>query len=284
VNDRHDTPVDLVPVTSFPSDDGQTGTLELIRAVETLEPAFDAWLEFRETHLRRLAQLVAEERQLDEQGELLMGAARRTQEGTEALMVNPLMARARAQLAAARAHELASHAQINAQIRATLIERVAGRAERSPPLVTLMVRALPGERRILHLARPSGDDAVLLLYAFTQRIPSRYGSLFDDSTDDSLVAPSTLYAEEGCTDTRSTAATLAGMLLPLTGVWPVKGAIPVLEAPMMRWVTRGAVLEAEIADGETWRNLLTRDEAEVITARLLNAKLAGAIDFELGRG
>ncbi len=284
MNDRHDTPVDLVPVTPFPQDGGQPGTLELIRAVEALEPAFDAWVEFREAHLRRLAQLAAEERQLDEQGELLMGAARRTQEGTEALMVNPLMARARAQLAAARERAVQDFATTNAQIRATLIDRVKSRAQRAPPLVTLMVRSLPSERRILHLARPSGDDAVLLAWAFSGRIPSRYGALFDDSTDDPMAPPSTLYAEEGVTEQRASPGALISTLAALPDVWPVKGLLPVLEAPAMRWLTRGAVLEAEVADGEGWRNLLTREEAEVITSRLLKAKLAGAIDFELGRG
>jgi hypothetical protein len=51
----------------------------------------------------------------------------------------------------------------------------------------------------------------------------------------------------------------------------------------MRWVARGVVLEAEVQDGEVFRNQLTRDEAERITGLLLANKLAGKLELELVR-
>jgi hypothetical protein len=148
-----------------------------------------------------------------------------------------------------------------------------------------MVRTLPGDRRILHLRRPSPDDAVLLLFAMTGRCPTRYGFLFDDSTDDVLLAPPALYAEEGVVHVRPRPAELVAELEPRAAFWPVKGALLVVRPGLtVRWLSRGAVLEAEVADGDAFRNLLSREEAEQITGVLLSLKLAGALGLELVRG
>jgi hypothetical protein len=73
-------------------------------------------------------------------------------------------------------------------------------------------------------------------------------------------------------------------------VWPIKAMIPLWvqsgdgSQVLCRWLERGAVMEAEVADGEAFRNLLTRDEAERITGALLALKLDGKLDLELVRG
>ncbi len=288
MSERRDTPVDVPAVLSrrVPIDD----QLEVIRSVDALEPAFEAWAEFRAAHALRLQALLGEERQLDEQGALLLGAARRTGPGTEGLAVTPLLAKAREALEVSRRAVVERFAAASAEIISVLRERVERHAHAAPPLVTLMVRVLPGDERILHLARPKGDDAVLLLHAIAARIPTRYGFLFDDSTDDSNLPPPALYGAEdlGAPElqllTRPSPAELREVLERLTEVWPVKGMLPVLAPSLVRWLSRGAVLEAEIADGQGFRNRLTRDEAEEITARLLSLKLEGKIEFELGRG
>jgi hypothetical protein len=171
------------------------------------------------------------------------------------------------------------------EVRAELRRRVSARAKVTPPRVELMVRTLPGDRRILHLRRPSPDDAVLLLFAMSGRCPTRYGFLFDDSTDDALLAPPSLYADDGVVQARPKPSELVTALSPRTDFWPLKGALLLLRPGLtMRWLCRGAVLEAEVADADAFRNLLTREEAEQLTGVLLSLKLAGALELELVRG
>jgi hypothetical protein len=52
----------------------------------------------------------------------------------------------------------------------------------------------------------------------------------------------------------------------------------------VRWLERGAVLEAEVADGDGFRNQLTTKEAEQLTGALLSLKLEGKVELELVRG
>jgi len=53
---------------------------------------------------------------------------------------------------------------------------------------------------------------------------------------------------------------------------------------LVRWLERGAVMEAEVADGDGFRNMLTVHEAEQLTGALLSLKLDGRIELELVRG
>ena len=66
---------------------------------------------------------------------------------------------------------------------------------------------------------------------------------------------------------------------------PVKGMIPLAlpDGGWMRWVSRGAVLEAELLDGAAFRNVLSAAEAERVTGLLLAHRLAGRIELELVR-
>ena len=68
-------------------------------------------------------------------------------------------------------------------------------------------------------------------------------------------------------------------------MWPVKGMLPLTlpDGSWLRWLTRGPVLEAEVQDGEGFRNLLTQQEAERVTGLLLSHKLAGKLELELVR-
>ena len=51
----------------------------------------------------------------------------------------------------------------------------------------------------------------------------------------------------------------------------------------VRWVSRGAVLEAELLDGEAGRNVLSAEEAEQITGALLALQLSGKLVLQLVR-
>jgi len=280
--------------------------VSLARSVESLETAYDAWLELRSAHAQLRARFAQERTRLEDQGQLLLGALRAAQPpaGTGDELVRPGDAAAyqvelEAKLAAARAALEAQIAEADASLRGALDElqatvraRVEHRAKLVKPRLRLMLRTLPGERRILHAQRPGGDEAVVLLFVLSGRVPSRYGYLFDDSTDDVQRAPPTLYADEGVTAdaTRPGVPELRAILERAPAVWPVKATLPMALPPvggattLVRWLSRGPVIEAEIEDGATFRNVLSRTEAERITGALLALKLEGRLELELVAG
>lgn len=315
---RHDTPKDVPALTEAPRGDGVGGLIEAAelgpdpsvlgpqalmraRSVETLEVAYSAWGELQQAHQAARRNWDEERRRLSEQGALLLGAVKAAgaTPGTgdaELAKVNSLdefLKDAKDKLAAAeqQLEERAREADKRfvtelAALRDELRGRVARQAATVRPVFKLAVRVLAGERRILHAHRLGADESVIALYALTGRIPSRYDFLFDDSTDDALAAPSTLYAEEGVTDVRPSPGGLAVALAARADVWPVKAILPMTlpDGSWLRWISRGAVLEAEIRDGDTFRNVLTHEEAERITGLLLAQKLAGKLELELVRG
>ncbi|MCU0702330.1 MAG: hypothetical protein MUC96_38025 [Myxococcaceae bacterium] len=255
-----DTPVDTPAVTRRappliepPVLVAPTSVSALSNAPETIEAAYDAWDALRAELAALRATSTAERVRLEEQGALLLGAVKAASSpaaGPAGLVktsqLEQLADEARrgweASKAALEARASAAEAEIAKaidELTAELRRRVEAQATLAPPSLELMVRTLPGDRRILHLRRPAPDDAVLLLFAMSGRCPTRYGFLFDDSTDDGVT---------------------------------------------LRWLSRGAVLEAEVADGDGFRNLLSREEAEQLTGALLSLKLAGAIELELVRG
>ena len=191
------------------------------------------------------------------------------------------LAAAKAGLARALAEDEARVGEALLAIRGVLRERVARFLTRLRPRLLLMPRPM-GQRRIIHLARVSRDDSVLLLFLFTGSIPSRYDFLFDDSTEDARLAPPSVYPEEGLS-ARPTAETLRALLLARRDVLPVKGQLPLLlpSGALFRFLQRGPVLEAEVADGEGFRNLLLAEEAEQLAGHLLRLKLEGQVELEL---
>jgi hypothetical protein len=312
------SPASASVLVATPGDDpgaSAAQALTLARALETIEAAYAAWDELRAARALSRQHFRDERRRLDEQGELLVGAvraaalgggARPPPEGMAPDAVVPaddpaiarLLADSRERLDGAKARltrdeEASSTALDRAEreVRALAHDRVEARTLRSPPRVRLLPRSLGERTRILHLERPSSDDAVCLFFALSGRIPSRYAAPFDDAVDDVLAAAPLVYAEEGVgeADVRPTPARLHELLQGLPEVWPVKGALvhvlaDVAPPRLARWVTRGPVLEAELEDGAGFRNVLSREEAERITGALLALQLAGRLTIELGRG
>lgn len=272
-----------------------TGESALARArsVETIEAAYAAWDELRLAARAVEKQWAGERQRLEEQGRLLLGAAKIAL-GAPAAEGDAGLAKNNAFIADAQAKLDAASAAIDAgkkssadyfsakltELRAITRERVARFSSSQPPVVSLAVRALAGGKKILHLRRLTEDESVKLLFVLTGRIPSRYGYLLDDSSDDLNAAPPTLYADEGVTDVRANVE-----LSSLTEVWPLKGALraQLPDGRWLRWVSRGAVLEAELLEGETGRNVLTAEEAEQLTGALLALQLSGKLELQLVR-
>lgn len=266
------------------------------RSVETLEALYLAWTELSATWASAKKRWAEEEKRLVTQGELLLGAMRAASSaapaGDAALAnVNGMAVEAEKRLLEVRTQFAEQIAQANTtfsreleRLRSELIEHVRRRALVSRPVFKLAVRLVGGDRRILHLARLSDDDAIVALFSLTGRVPSRHGYLADDSLDELGAASAPFYADDGVSEVRPPVAELGALLAARTQMWPVKGHLPMQwGARWLRWVARGAVLEAELEDQGSFRNVLTREEAEQITGVLLTHKLAGKIELELVR-
>ena len=294
---RHDTPVDEVSVV-----DAAQLALARLRRLETIDSAYEAWAQLLIDRRARVAHFAAEYRRIDDQGSLVLGAVRTASsvahtavlEGPESgleLFLTDSRAKLealRGALVATEAAERASFDQAVIEISRALHTRVAQRAKVLKPVLRVMVRAMPDGQRILHAERVSIDDSIALFFVLTGgRIPSRYEYLFDDSTDDPTAVPPWAYPDEGVVDTRPQPAALASLLELRPEVWPVKGMIPLWlpgERRMARWLQRGAVMEAEVADGAGFRNLLGADEAERLLGLMLSLKMAGTLELELSQG
>lgn len=275
--------------------------LSRARSVETLEVAYAAWAELQEAHRAAKKRWAQERQRLNEQGTLLLGAVKAagvSPEPSDAGLAktSPLddflgdakQKWAAAQLELEEQARTAEQAFISelAKLRAALRDRIGRQAAAVPPVFKLMIRVLAGDRRILHAHRLGADESVIALFALTGRIPSRYGFLFDDSTDDALSAPPMLYPDEEVSELRPGTGALAVLLQERPEVWPVKAMLPMTlpDGTWLRFISRGAVLEAEVQDGEGFRNVLSHGEAERITGLLLSHKLAGRVELELVRG
>lgn len=311
---RRDTPVDmpLVPHATAPRPLGPPASsaggsvLERLAMSQGIEAGYEVWQELREHHRAALARLADERRKLEHQGEFVLGAVRAVrdggaQPGSEALTVtggglDAFLSDASQQLEAAK-RELEAAAQASnekwqtsfEQVRQDVLGRVTRTLKLAPPKLRLRLRALSADQRILHVDRPGPDESVLLCLLFTGKLPSRYGYLFDDSTDDLRTAPPQLYPDEGVAPdaVRPDPDALTALLKGPHPVLPVKGLLPFEVVTLSgvsltaRLVERGPVMEAEVADLLAFRNVLTRDEAERIAGYLLKLKLEGKLQLEL---
>lgn len=305
---RRDTPQDMPAVVA--PQEGQEGpgaVLARVRALETLETAYEAWLALKLEHAATRQRFQEEHARLDQQGSFLVGAVRAAglepKPGAQPGLVpagadgflheaEGRMARAREGLARQEADAEARYQEAFTEIRAILTDRIRRYLEGSRPSLQLLLRKVGATRSILHLARVGGDEAVLLCFLFTGRIPSRYGFLFDDSTEDVSLPPPQLYPDEGVVpeEVRPTAAGLEarlgapGQVLPIKGFLPVFVARPTGGEDFFRLLQRGPVMEVEVADGATFRNILAREEAERFAGHLLRLKLEGKIELEIEAG
>jgi hypothetical protein len=290
-----------------PAVEGASDALARLRSLETLETAYEAWLELKQEHGAARLRFKEERERLDQQGSFLVGAVRAAgvepKPGAEAGIMpagaesflrgaEARLSQAREELAQKEADSEASYQKAFEEIRATIADRVRRYLEASRPRLQLLLRKVGTTRSILHVARVGSDEAVLLCFLFTGRIPSRYGFLVDDSTEDVSLQPAPLYPDEGVDprDIRPDATALEarlgapGQVLPLKGFVPVFVPRPAGGADFFRMLQRGPVLEVEVADGSTFRNILSREESERFAGHLLRLKLEEKIELEIEAG
>ncbi|HEX8824399.1 MAG TPA: hypothetical protein VF794_31040 [Archangium sp.] len=291
------------------------GALARLRGVETLESAYDAWLELRLAHGATRLRFQEERERLEQQGSFLVGAVRAagqsraaptepTPAAESALVAAdaPMRAflrqaeekltRAREALAKDEAEGEALFQAAFEELRTTIQDRVVRHLAAAPPRLRLLLRKVGAARAILHVERVSGDTPVLLLYLFTGRIPSRHGFLFDDSTEDVSLPPAPLYAEEGVAagEVRPEAPALVARVRAPGQVLPVKGFLPVFVPrpeggeDFFRLLQRGPVMEVEVAEGPGFRSVLAREESERFAGHLLRLKLEGRLELEVEAG
>ena len=287
--------------------EGTSAALARLRSLETLETAYEAWLELKQEHGASRLRFKEERERLDQQGSFLVGAVRAAgvepkpgaepglmPAGAETFLrgAEARLSQAREELARREADSEASYQKAFEEIRATIADRVRRYLEASRPRLQLLLRKVGATRSILHVARVGGDEAVLLCFLFTGRIPSRYGFLVDDSTEDVALPPAPLYPDEGVDphglrpDATALEARLGapGQVLPLKGFLPVFIPRPAGGEDFFRMLQRGPVLEVEVADGATFRNILSREEAERFAGNLLRLKLEEKIELEIEAG
>ncbi len=307
---RRDTPVDM-PLTavSFDPYGAAKHALARVRRIETIQGAYDAWLELRLEHSGTVSSLAAERKQLEQQGEFLVGAVRaardlgkaptleeavalaRTESGVDAYLLETAgrLEGAKIQLEArSRAVEDAFGTAF-AEIREELRCRIRRTLSHVKPTLRLMIRALGPQSRILHVARLRPDEAVLLAWVLLEKLPSRYEFLFDDSTDDASLPTPTLYAEEGVSSRfiRPTIDQVRSLIRSNQEVLPIKSVVPFFlpctdgSSQLVRLVERGPVMEVEIGDTEAFRNILSRDEAERVAGYFLRLKLEQRVEIDL---
>ncbi|MBJ6765720.1 hypothetical protein JGU66_33615 [Myxococcaceae bacterium JPH2] len=289
---------------------GPDEALARLRGLETLEAAYEAWSDLRR-HQAAARQRFREERErLSHQGDFLLGAVRAAglmvPEGAAPALVpsatsdaqgfmrdaEARLGKTRDALAEREADSEARYSEAMKEIRATLLDRVQRYVTVSRPGLTLVLRRVGAERAILHVSRVAADASVLLCYQLTGRLPTRYGFLADDSTEDVALAPAPLYPDEDvpADAVRPGARALVermrapGVALPLKGFLPV--FVPRADGgeDFFRLLQRGPVLEVELADGDAFRHVLARDEAERFAGHLLRLKLEGRIGLDIEAG
>lgn len=309
---RHDTPVDVPDALAAMSFDPQAAAdqaLARVRRIETIQGAYEAWLDLRLEHSGTVSKLADERKQLDQQGEFLVGAVRAARDLSQTPSVEEALALAkrgtgldaylletagRLEAAKAQLHERsraveAAFGKAFDEIRGELRARVQRTLKHVKPKLRLMIRSLGPESRILHVARLQPDEAVLLAWVLLGKLPSRYDFLFDDSTDNPNLPTPTLYAEEGVSSgfVRPTVEQVQALMLSELPVIPIKSVVPFFlprsdgASQVIRLVERGPVMEVEVADSAAFRNVLSRDEAERVAGYLLRLKLEQRIDIEL---
>ncbi|WP_338023617.1 hypothetical protein [Archangium primigenium] len=302
---RRDTPRDMPRAPA-----AEERVLSRPQGLETLEAAYEAWLEARKAHAAERQRFAREYARLEQQGAFLVGSVRSATEGVEpgpALPADAALAtgeaplhdflrQAEQQLARTREalarEEAESEARDQARLTAlrdTVRERVRRHLAASPPRLRLLLRKVSATRAVLHVERVGGDVPVLLLYLFTGCVPSRHDFLLDDSTEDVALPPAPLYAEEGVApeERRPSARALLARVRAPGEVLPVKGFLPVFVPrpgggeDFFRLLQRGPVMEVEVAEDDAFRGVLTREESERFAGHLLRLKLRGQLALEV---
>ena len=168
-----------------------------------------------------------------------------------------------------------------------IVERLRRQAVGQKPRLRMTLQSLPQGRSILQLERLVGDAPAQLFYLFTGLIPTHHGFFEDESTDTSAKGPTCIYPGEGISEEqlRLGPAALLEALGKFKVAFPIKACLPFpVGSGLWRLVPRGAVVEVECGEGDSYRNILTSAEAELAAGTLLRWKLEGMLELELKAG
>lgn len=173
---------------------------------------------------------------------------------------------------------------------AAVVERAEAYGAHHVPRVEVTVHRLAGGRRIVHLARPGRDDAVILATLLAGRPPRRHDFLEDDAVD-AVDGPVHLAVRtggvdpgkvtEGGADAEDALADASvHRLLPIRAHLPVR--LPKVDWPRLRLMARGPVLELEAReDGADYAPAVTESDAELFTGFLVSLRVRGRLEVEV---
>jgi hypothetical protein len=276
--------------------------------LQELSRLYQRWDEVRARHAEALARAASDEKSLRSDGSFLVGALKQatwaraevqgSSGGSAGLQAagesfhreaSLRLKEAEGALSARLAEREEAFAAESSALQEEILKALSERVQRSPPRIVLSHHPVGESRSIMHAPRVSADEAIALAFVLAQKVPSRHAFLEDDSVEDATLAPASLYPDEGVTaaEVRPSLGRLKELLRSASAVLPIRGFIPVwLTAPevLFRWVQRGPVLEAEVEEGEGFRHLLSREEAERFAGELLRLKLLGKLNLEIRLG
>jgi hypothetical protein len=278
---RRDTPVDLKRSVDIGFLSTGRNMLTQLAAhfdsSEDLQFGFESWEALRTLALRQRAAVAEESKRISFEEEMLAGALKKIGTVGAASDSAALLKRESAEFE----NEIQT---LSSRIKEDLYQRVQKRCELLKVKLTLYVRDIGSNATMLHLGKLSEEEALIAMFLFSEKIPSRYGAHLDDSVDSVLLPEANVFVEESVDVSRMEPLALISLLNSDAKVIPMKGSIPMkVGTQWIRWVSRGPILEAEFIELHGYRNTMTRDEAEEVLGQFIQLKLSGKIELELGR-
>ena len=194
---------------------------------------------------------------------------------------------ARTALAArAEAEERFFESELEA-LRARIAARVEAVLEHHRPRVEAMLRPVGRDRALVHLAQPSRDDAVLLCFLLSGKLPTRYEAFFDDTVDDLALSPAPFFGEEGVPARPASLDEEDAICVdPERRFVPLKAMIafrlPGRDWPRFRLVNRGPLAELEVREeGGSYERLLPLESAELFSGLLIRLEVERRIELAI---
>lgn len=265
----------------------------------TLRELYDRWLRLKLEHAGWLAGWRRRAEVLGDKSRYMLGtmeAARRFVEGDAPLervagdVASDVEAASRA-LEGERRTEIARYRRDSAAA-ARALERMAKRYLEHYA-VPLRFRIYPIQakrqagRALVQVDEIGPDDSVLLVYALTGKLPTRYGFFADDASADDAGVVARWYVDDGAPRKALTDVERAdrevrrsGRLLPVRTMIPIP--VPGHEYPRFRLVAHGRVAELEARrEGEPYANRVRAEDLELVSGYMISLRVAGRVDFRV---
>ncbi len=154
------------------------------------------------------------------------------------------------------------------------------------PRAALSIQTVGRTHAVAWMDRPTPDDAVLLCYLLSGRLPTHYDALFDDALDDLALVPATFFAEEGFVARPSSDDEAEALCQqPDRAFVPFKAMIPFRlpdrDFPRLRFVNQGPVLQLVAREARgNYESLMPLATAEAVAGLLIRLQVEGRIALE----